>query len=611
MPHTRPLAGAILAGLLFSTAAAATDFSKVVVFGDSLSDAGNLSLSQGSPVALRFTTNPGTTTAENVAAGLGFTLAPSVTGGTDFAFGGAGVVQGVAPVPTLPQQMAMYLGASGGKADPNALYQVWGGANDIFYLTGTSTDANVLAAGTAAAAQAEVGMLGQLQAAGARYVVVYNLPDVGKTPASAAGGPAAQAGGTQLALVYNGILSTGISQLSANGLNVIPVDTFRLLNEVIASPSTFGFTNVTTPACNGSSVQCGPAGSGLPFSYAAGTDQTYLFADGVHPTTAAHAMLAQYVLAELAAPGQMSLLAEAPLAATAAQYRAIRNQMLADGQGSDTRFFASADYGRQRFDATDASPKTNSNNVNLTLGADVRAGDHVSAGVALSLGQSNADFAGGTGGYKMRDISGLGYALYHNGGGYLGGFAGFGQSNFTDINRRIRLGAALRAEGGKADGTHLGGGLEGGWWFQAGGLQTGPFAHLEWQTVKVDGHAESGANSTAMWFGRQQRDALIGSLGWRLQGHWQAGGTMLMPYAEVAWNHDDKADPREVQAGLVGMPGSFSLSGYAPDKTWASADLGLSAQFSSNVTGWLGYHGRFSDRTQKDNSINLGVKVGF
>lgn len=114
-----------------------------------------------------------------------------------------------------------------------------------------------------------------------------------------------------------------------------------------------------------------------------------------------------------------------------------------------------------------------------------------------------------------------------------------------------------------------------------------------------------------MWFGRQQRDALIGSLGWRLQGHWQAGGTMLMPYAEVAWNHDDKADPREVQAGLVGMPGSFSLSGYAPDKTWASADLGLSAQFSSNVTGWLGYHGRFSDRTQKDNSINLGVKVGF
>lgn len=611
MPRTSRLAGAILAGLLFSSAAAATDFSQVVVFGDSLSDAGNLSLSQGSPTPLRFTTNPGTTTAENVATALGFTLAPSVAGGSDYAFGGAGVVQGVAPVPTLPQQMAMYLAASGGAADPNALYQVWGGANDIFYLTGTSTDPNVLAAGTAAAAQAEVNMLGQLQAAGARYVVVYNLPDVGKTPASAAGGPAAQQGGTQLSLVYNGVLNTGLSQLSNNGLNVIPVNTFALLNEVIANPSAFGFSNVTTPACNGSSVQCGPAGSGLPFSYAAGTDQTYLFADGVHPTTAAHAMVAQYVVSEIMAPGQISLLGEAPLAASAAQYRAIRNQMLADGQGSDTRMFASVDYGRQRFDATAGSPRTESDNVNLTLGADVRASEHLSFGMALGLGQHNADFAGGMGGYKLHDISGLGYALYHNGGGYVGGFGSFGQSNFSDINRRIQLGQALRTEGGKADGSHLGGGLEGGWWFGTGSLKTGPFAHVEWQTVKIDSYTESGSDSTAMWFGSQQRDALIESLGWRLQGQWQAGGATLMPYVELAWNHDDKADPREVRAGLVSMPGSFALTGYVPDKTWASADVGLSAQFSPNVTGWFGYHGRFSDDNQKDDSLNLGVKIGF
>ncbi|HEX5305719.1 MAG TPA: autotransporter domain-containing protein [Dyella sp.] len=611
MPRTSRLAGAIVAGLLFSTAAAATDFSQVVVFGDSLSDAGNLSLSQGSPVPLRFTTNPGTTTAENVASALGFTLAPSVTGGTDFAFGGAGVVQGVAPVPTLPQQMAMYLAANGGAADPNALYQVWGGANDLFYLTGTTTDANVLAAGTAAAAQAEITMLGQLQAAGAQYVVVYNLPDIGKTPASAAGGPAAQQGGTQLSLVYNGVLHAGISQLSANGLNVIPVNTFALLNEVIANPAAYGFSNVTTPACNGSSVQCGPAGSGLPFSYAEGTDQTYLFADGVHPTTAAHAMVAQYVISEIMAPGQMSLLGEAPLAASAAQYRAIRNEMLADGQGSDTRVFAAVDYGRQRFDATSGSPRTDSNNVNLTLGADVRAGEHVSMGVALGLGQHDADFAGGMGGYKLQDISGLGYALYHNGGGYVGGFASFGQSSFTDINRRIQLGQALRTEGGKADGSHLGGGLEGGWWFGTDGLKTGPFAHVEWQTVKVDGFTEGSSVSTAMWFGSQQRDALVETLGWRLQGQWQAGGAMLMPFVELAWNHDDKADPHAVEAGLVSMPGSFALTGYEPDRSWASADVGLSAQFSSSVTGWFGYHGRFSDDNQKDDSLNLGVKIGF
>lgn len=613
MPRNRYLAGAIAAALLFGASASATDFSNVIVFGDSLSDSGNIALASGSPVPMRFTTNPGTTTAENVATGLGFTLAPSLAGGTDYAFGGAGLVNNVAAVPTLPQQLQMYLGANGGKADSNALYQVWGGANDIFYLTGALTDPNAIAAGAANAAQTELGLLAGLQGAGARYVVVYNLPDLGKTPSAAAGGAAAQAGATQLAVLYNGVLNSGIAQLSNNGLNVIPVNTYALLNEVIANPSAYGFANVTAPACtggSGSSIQCGPQGSGAPVTYAPGTDQTYLFADGVHPTTAAHAMLGQYVLSVIRAPEQISLLGEAPLAANAAQTRAIRNQMLIDAAGGETRTFVNIDYARQRFDAGNGSPKTSSNNYNFTLGAAVQASDHVSAGVALGVGQSNASFAGG-GGYKLQDISGLGYVTYHAGGGYVGGYANFGQSNFKDIERRIDLGAMHRTESGKADGSHLGAGFTGGWWFDFDNLRTGPFANLEWQTAKINGYSESGNDSTAMWFGSQQRDALVATLGWRMQGHWNVGNTVLSPYAELAWNRDDKADPRLVRAGLNSMNGTFALTGFTPDKNWATAELGLSARLTPSMTSWIGYSGRFSDTSQKYNSFNMGFKVMF
>src|SRR3546814_9292014 len=80
-------------------------------------------------------------------------------------------------------------------------------------------------------------------------------------------------------------------------------------------------------------------GSGLPYSYAAGTDQTYLFADGVHPTTAAHAMLGQYVLSVIHAPEQISLLGEAPLAASAVQNRVMRDRMLTTGKDGDLRTF--------------------------------------------------------------------------------------------------------------------------------------------------------------------------------------------------------------------------------------------------------------------------------
>jgi outer membrane lipase/esterase len=612
MPRTRYLAGAITAALLFSASASATDFSNVIVFGDSLSDGGNIALASGSPVPMRFTTNPGTTTAENVAAGLGFTLAPSVAGGTDFAWGGAGFVNNVAAVPTIPQQLQMYLGANGGKADSRALYQVWGGANDVFYLSAALTDPNAIAAGTVTAAQTELGLLGGLQAAGARYVVVYNLPDLGKTPSAAAGGAAAQAGATQLAVIYNGVLNSGLAQLSNNGLNIIPVNTFALLNEVIANPSAYGFSNVTAPACtggSGSSIECGPQGSGAPVTYAPGTDQTYLFADGVHPTTAAHAMLSQYVASVIHAPEQISLLGEAPLAASNTQNRVIRDQMLTEGKDGDTRAFVNIDYGQQRFEASNSSPRTNSDNFNFTLGANLFAGEHVTAGVALGIGQHNADFSGG-GGYKLQDISGLGYLGYRNGGGYVGGYVNFGQSNFKDIERRMSIGTMQRTETGKADGSHLGGGLTGGWWFDlADKLQTGPFATLDWQTVKVNGYSESGADSSAMWFGRQQRDSLLSTLGWRLRGQWQVNNLLMSPYVELGWNHDSRADQRMVSAGLTSMNGTFALPGFSPDKSWGTASLGLSAQLTPSVQSWIGYSGRFSDNSQKYNSVNMGVRI--
>ncbi|RDI96934.1 autotransporter domain-containing protein [Dyella solisilvae] len=621
MPRIRLMAGAITAALLFSSHAFAANnnFNNVVVFGDSLSDAGNVSLilDPSLQTPQRFTTNPGSTAAENVAKALGFPTGPSIQGGTDYAYGGAGFVNNATTLPILniPQQMQQYFGITGGKADPHTLYQMWGGANDIFYLTGAYTDANVISAGAIAAAQTEVKLLGNLQAAGAKYVVVYNLPDIGKTPESIAAGAATQAAATQLSIVYNNVLQTGISQLSNNGLNIIPANTFLLIDEVAANPGAFGFTNVTDPACGAgsSSVVCGPQGatSGLfLYHYPAGAQQTYLFADGVHPTTQADVMLGQYVMSIINAPGYASLLAEAPLSSIDAQNRTIRNQMLADAQGSDTRVFAAVDYGYQRFDGTTQSPRTTSDNVNLTLGTDVRVNDNFNAGMSLNIGQHNADYQSG-GGYKLQDLSGLGYLFYHQGGGYIGGYVDFGQDNFSDIERRIQLGSYTRTETGKADGNHLGGGFTGGWWFDVSSLRTGPFATIDWQTVKVNGYNENGNDSSAMWFGRQQRDQFLTTLGWRLEGHWQAGNVMLAPYAELAWNHDDKADPRLVTAGLNSMPGSFSLVGFSPDKNWGTADLGLSAQFNQALSGWVGFNGRFSDSSQKYDSLNVGVKYAF
>lgn len=655
MSRPRFLVAAIAVALCSSAQAAGSDFSKLVVFGDSLSDAGNISLATNPAIQppLKFTTNPGQVTVQNLGDDLGLSVGPSLAGGTDYAWGGSGVVNNVpgapAAVPTITSQVNGYLASS--SVDSHALYSIWGGANDIFYHAtaagAQAVAAQLIAANTAGlppavadavaaqiraqvaagagvaaletpdqaqanvgrAAQQEIKLIGQLQGAGVKNLLVFNLPDIGKTPQAAAQGASAAASLSGLSTLFNAQLNSGLGQA---GHGIIPINTYALFNEVIANPSAYGFANVTTPACGAgsSSVACGPAGSGLPYTYAAGTDQSYLFADGVHPTTGGHALLGQYVASVLTAPEQISLLSEAPLAASAAQRRAIGNQMMADQVGSDTRAFVNIDYASQRFDSTGSSPRTKSDNVNLTLGADVRANDNVSAGVALGLGQHQADFSGG-GGYKLHEISGLGYVTYHAGGGYAGVYGNVGQSNYTDINRRIALGAAQRSETGKTDGSHLGAGVNGGWWFGGESLRTGPFANLDWERIRIQGYQENGDDSTSMYFDKQERMAAIATVGWRLQGHFRVNEAVLTPYAEVSWNHDSKADPARVSAGLTSMNGSFTATGFVPDKSWGVADIGIAATLTPHVMSWFGYSGRFSNNSQRYNSLNVGLKIGF
>lgn len=601
MLRTRHLAAAISAAMLLATAAHAGDrpiFSNVVVFGDSLSDNGNVSsLTPGSDI-MRFTTNPGLVSSELVAKHYGFTLAPSTSGGTDYAWGGAQSAKDNGALISAKTQVDQYLAASGGRADSHALYTMWIGANDILNLD-FSQDLNGQMVN---AANAEVSTLKTLQQAGARYIVVYNLPDVSKTPAVNSTPLADFAG--KLGSLYNSTLNEGIAGL---GTGILPVNTYALLNQVIADPARYGFSNVTDRACTtASSIDCTPN-----TLVAADAGTNYLFADGVHPTTAAHVMLSQVVLSELQAPQQISLLGEAPLAATHAYGQTLHNQMLEDSLGAGTRAFVNIGYGRQQLDSSINSPGLKSENTNLTLGYDMHASDQLSAGVAFGAARNSARVSGG-GGYNLRDYTALGYVTYHLGGGYVSGYGNYGKTDFNDVERNFQVGAARISEMGDTNGSHLGLGVSGGWWFHFNKIQTGPFADLGWQHIKVDGYRERGDDATAMWFSNQDRRALIGTLGWRLQGQWQVANLVMTPYAELAWHRDSKADDvRTVTAGLNTLNGRFAVSGFMPDKAWGTADLGLSAQLTPTITSWISYNSHFSDTSQRYNGFNMGFRVKF
>ena len=620
MPRIHLLASA-LALAIVSTAASAQQFSNFVVIGDSLSDSGNIAHVSGLPPGNSFTTNPDPVASQLIANAFGLTADPSFAGGTDFAWGGACVrstgLTGpcLNAVPTLGTQIGQYLTANGGHADPKALYSYWGGANDIFgnltYAGGGLITTAQVTTNIVQSAQDANAQIAQLQTAGASNILVFNLPDIGRTPEFNA--TPLHATVTQLSLLYNGLLNAGL----AGRTGIIAVDTFGLFNEIIANPTAYGFTNTTTPACSGiapNSVACGPVGSGLPYTYAAGTNLTYVFADGVHPTGGAHAVLAQYVLAEIQAPQFVSMLGEAPLQVFETNTRALGDQMLSDmsrkrADGS-LRAFASFDYSHQRYDATINSPQTSSNDATLTIGGDYYFNDNISVGLATSLAHQDANFAGG-GGYRNLEPLYSAYGVWRGSDAYVSLIGSVGQLTFNDITRSFQLGTATRTESGNTGGSHTGVEIGGGYFFHWGDLKTGPFASYAWQKVKVDNYFENNGDSSSMFFGRQNRKSGIAKIGWQLGGDMKMGDSNLHPFARVAYHHESQTTPDQIQTGLVGLNGSFSMPGFKPDKNWLSGELGLSAELGDRLSGYAAYNGRFGDSNQRIDSINLGLSYTF
>jgi phospholipase/lecithinase/hemolysin len=289
----------------------ATPWTTLAVFGDSLSDMGNaFALSGGAfppspPYAERFSNGP--VAAEYLAGQLGVPLAPSTAGGTNFAVAGAttGLLNynfevnfpnGINQIPAFKNtgiagQIGQFTALNPAFAPATTLFMVWGGPNDLFLAQDTNTDV------VAAATQAVNNLAGDVLALaqlGAQHFLVPNMPDLGRTPFAISLGPLAQAQLEQLSAGFNAGLVAAMDQVeSLFALDVRVFDTFAFMNQILDDPAAFGFTDTTTPCVFTPAVATGCAG--------------FVFFDGVHPTTAAHARLGAGFASAVPRPAPLAL----------------------------------------------------------------------------------------------------------------------------------------------------------------------------------------------------------------------------------------------------------------------------------------------------------------
>jgi outer membrane lipase/esterase len=308
------------AALLSSTQqSAAHVFDQVIVFGDSNVDSGYYKLLSNpgggatydslwaSAVAAGAgapTTNPRPVNSQILARFFGLSANPANTdGGTNYATSGAKNVTFnnsqtggfTAAIPTV-LQIANYLTANSGKANPGALYFIHSGDNDAKYAAGETgkgpyppdPDSYMTLVASQLASAIQV-----LYDAGARHIMVSGLEyDFPKND------PTLMA----LKLLYTHTLW---NQLTSLGVPFIEADVNSVRVAIAANPSLYGFTTISNTGSGPSCTQ--PSGvttawallcssnTSAPSTWAPSTENTHLFADDEHLGTAGQRLMAEYL----------------------------------------------------------------------------------------------------------------------------------------------------------------------------------------------------------------------------------------------------------------------------------------------------------------------------
>ena len=278
--------------VLFFNAAQAAPFTSLVIFGDSLSDVGNIASSSFGIYPGRYYSSNrfsnGAVWVETLATGLGLPAnkRSTLAGGNNFAYGGAqtsgtGGFEG-SVIRDLDEQVTQYLNQR--TVDPTGLYVVFAGSNDLIGgQTNVAVPANNL-----------LNDVARLYSAGVRNFLSPNLPLLGYTPrfnGDATTAATYNARSTQ----FNAAVDAGVAALanSDESLALFRLDVASIFVDAITNPSKFNLTNVTAPAAPGLE----PGDSSYDTSLIAPNASEYLFWDDLHPTATVHSILAVRALA--------------------------------------------------------------------------------------------------------------------------------------------------------------------------------------------------------------------------------------------------------------------------------------------------------------------------
>ncbi|WP_332655075.1 autotransporter domain-containing protein [Brevundimonas sp.] len=572
-----------------ATTASAQSYTRLVVFGDSLSDNGNLYAVTGGTQPLsppyyqgRFSNGPVFTELLGFNAGR-YTAGAPVTGSVNYAFGGARTDSAASP-PGMRNQLLAYTGG-GGTFGANDLVSILGGANNIFQAfpgaAASPATAQATMQGVATAAAGDINFLvNSVAAAGAGTVLVTNLPRLGITPGFSAGSIGAS--GSALAdfsgTTFNSALLSGLFGVAAANpnSNIILMDLYKISDPLAGNPGAFGLTNASTACFNGVTVCADP--------------DSYLYWDSVHPTAAGHRLIAQLAndylyYGDLGA--QSTVQAE-----TGFRQREDLLDLASEGLSArggwepGTHLTFGALYDSVETDARGVVAAADATGWGGRVGLDHVMSDTLRFGLAGTF--RTADVEAGPMAFDVETYAFDIYAGWRSGAMFVNATVGGSIDQYDDITRATSLAPIVHT--GDTDGGSLGARLQAGTWLDMGGIALSPRVAVNFVSTDVNGYVEQGAAAQYQYEDRTVQ-AASGEIALRAEG----GGEGLNFWVEGGYRDSFGDSSDAVRVGIAGNPAQV-LERDIGDPFGGSllASAGVEADVGPGTMS-IGYRGRFGD----------------
>ncbi|MBK5377057.1 autotransporter domain-containing protein [Pseudomonas sp. TH43] len=628
-----PLAGCLLALACAQANAAPNPYSNFVVFGDSLNDAGTFT-DPGGPAGAtqRYTNRTGPLykdgTGENrnlnatqiIGGKLGFSpdqtassssavrAGEGLPDGNNWAVGGYRTDQILDSITTQSatgeRTRAGYLPSNGFRADPNALYYISGGGNDFLQGRILSPDQ------ASSAADRLADSVRTLQGAGAKYIMVWLLPDIGLTPAI--NGSPLQSFTSQLSAQFNTEL---VGQLQNINAEIIPLNIPVLLKEAFANPAQFGLAtdqNLTATCFSGNSCT---ENARYGINSATPDPTKLIYNDAVHPTEAGQRLIADYAYSLLAAPWELTLLPEMAQGTLRAHQDELRNQWLADWENwqgvGQWRAIVAGGGQHQDFDDQHSAASADGNGYNLNIGGSYRLNEAWRVGVAAGFYHQKLEAGDADSDYKLNSYMGTAFAQYQQNRWWGDLAITAGHLDYDSLKRKFQLGVNERGEKGDTDGYVLAIGGRVGYDIApeaSSPWHLSPFVSADFGKVEVDGYSENGADSTALTFDDQSRNSR--RLGLGIQGKYQITAQTQV-FGEFAHEREYNDDTQDLTMNLNSLPNNrYTLDGYTPQTNLNRLNLGVSHKLTQDLALRAGYNIRKDDDFTQQ-GVNVGVVLDF